>query len=198
MCADSPDDDRACGTELADPGGDVDELLAAEVGAEARLGDDDVGEPQRQPGSDERVAAVGDVRERPAVHEGGRARERLHEVRADRVAQQYGHRAVGPDVARGDEGPVGACADHHAPQALLQVGEVAGEAEHRHHLGSDGDVEAVLADAAVAGAEADDGAAQRPVVEVDHAPPRDDVEASGVAPVHRGCRSSRRAGCAPP
>ena len=74
---------------------DVDELLRAQVGAEAGLGDHDVGQPQAGPGGHHRVAAVGDVGERAAVHEGRRALEGLHEVGRERVAQQRGHRAVG-------------------------------------------------------------------------------------------------------
>ena len=45
---------------------------------------------------DERVVAVGDVRERPAVDERRLALERLHEVRLDRVLEDDGHRARRP------------------------------------------------------------------------------------------------------
>ena len=64
---------------------DVHELLRAQVGAEARLGDRVVGELEGQAGRAHRVAAVRDVRERPAVHERGGVLERLHEVRLERV-----------------------------------------------------------------------------------------------------------------
>ena len=60
------------------------------------------------------------------------------------------------------------------------------EAEDRHHLGGDGDVEAVLAREAVGdAAERVDDLAQRAVVHVQHAPPGDaaGVEAERVAPV---------------
>ena len=49
-----------------------------------RLGDDVLAELERHPVGDERVVAVRDVRERPAVDEGGLPLERLHEVRLDR------------------------------------------------------------------------------------------------------------------
>ena len=57
---------------------------------------------------------------------------------------------------------------------MLQVVEVRGEAEDRHDLGGDDDVEAVLARIAVGGAaERADDVAQRAVVHVEHAPPGD-------------------------
>ena len=42
------------------------------------------------------------------------------------------------------------CADDDAAEPRFEIGEVAREAEDRHHLGGDGDVEAVLAREAVA------------------------------------------------
>jgi hypothetical protein len=45
---------------------------------------------------------VGDVRERAAVHEARLTLERLDEVGLQRVLEQYGHRARGPEVVRGD------------------------------------------------------------------------------------------------
>ena len=55
-----------------------------------------------------------------------------------------------------------------------------GEAEDRHHLGGDGDVEAVAAREPVPDpAEGADDLAQRPIVHIDHAPPR---HAPGVEP----------------
>ena len=58
--------------------------------------------------------------------------------------------------------------------ALLQVLEVACQAEDRHHLRGDGDVEARFArDAVDLAAEADDRVAQGPVVHVEDAPERD-------------------------
>ena len=95
------EDDRAR-REVADAADDVHELLHAHVGAEAGLGDDDVAELQRDAVGDERVVAVRDVRERPAVHERGLALERLHEVRLDRLLQEDGHRARRLQLLGGD------------------------------------------------------------------------------------------------
>ena len=63
------DDDRRGRLEAGLAALDVEELLGAQVGAEAGLGDDVVGELQRRLGGEHRVAAVRDVGERPAVDE---------------------------------------------------------------------------------------------------------------------------------
>ena len=78
---------------------DVEELLGAEIGAEAGFGDDVVGELERGLGGEHRVAAVGDVGERAAVDEGGVVLQRLHQVRHQRVLEQHGHGAVALEVA---------------------------------------------------------------------------------------------------
>ena len=88
--------------QLAEPADDVEELLHAHVGAEPGLGDDVVAELHPDQVGDQRVVAVGDVRERAAVHEHRLALERLHEVRLDRVLEQHGHRAGGAEVLGGD------------------------------------------------------------------------------------------------
>ncbi len=89
--------------QLAHPADDVEELLHAHVGAEARLGDDDVAELERDTVGDEGVVAVRDVREGAAVDEGRLSLECLDEVRLDRVLQQHGHRAGRLQLLRGDE-----------------------------------------------------------------------------------------------
>ena len=163
---------------------DVDELLRAEVGAEAGLGHHVVRQLQCRARGDHRVAAVRDVGERAAVDEGRVVLERLHQVRRERGLQQRRHGAVRLQVARQDRLVVVPVADDDAPEALLQVGEAARQAQDRHDLGGHHDVEAVLARHAVGrAAEADDDLAQRAVVDVDHAPPGDapHVEAELVA-----------------
>ena len=72
------------------------------VGAETALGHDVVAELQRDAVGDERVVAVRDVRERPAVDERRLALERLHEVRLDRLLEQDGHRAGSAQLLRRD------------------------------------------------------------------------------------------------
>ena len=69
---------------------------APEVGAEAGLGEHDVAEREAELGRHERVAAVGDVAERAAVHQRRPALEGLHQVGQDRVLEQQRHRARRP------------------------------------------------------------------------------------------------------
>ena len=98
---------------------------------------------------DERVVAVGDVGERPAVDEGALALQRLHEVRLDRVLEEDGHRA-GRLQLLGDDGlalPRVADGDRAEPPA--QVVQVAGHGQDGHDLGGRGDVVAGLARVAV-------------------------------------------------
>ena len=153
---------------------DVDELLRAEVRAEAGFGDHVIRELHRRARRDHGVAAVRDVGERAAVDEGGIVLERLHEVRLDRVLQEHRHRAMRLEVA-GEHGLlVARVADHDLAEALLEIVERGGQAEDRHDLGGDHDVESVLARIAVArAAEAHCDVAQGAVVHVHHSPPRD-------------------------
>ena len=92
----------------------------------------------------------------------------------DRVLQERRHRAVGLEVAGAHRLGVARVADDDRAAALLEVLQVAREAEDRHDLRGDRDVEARLAGHAVdLAAEADDGVAQRAVVHVEHAAERD-------------------------
>ena len=142
--------------------------------AEARLGDDDVAELERDAVGDERVVAVRDVRERAAVDEGRLALERLDEVRLDRLLEQHRHRARGLQLLGGHGLALVRRADRDRAEPRAQVVEVARDRDDRHHLGRGGDVEAGLARVAVrAPAEADHDVAQGAVVDVDAAPPRD-------------------------
>ena len=76
---------RRFGIESAGATLNVEELLGAEVGAEARFGDHDVGQREAGARSHQAVAAVRDVAERTGVQNGRTAFERLHQVRAQRV-----------------------------------------------------------------------------------------------------------------
>ncbi len=161
--------------------GDVEELLTAEVEAESAFGDDVGTRGQGHPGGDHRVGAVGDVRERPSVHEDRTAVDGLGEVGHECVAQQDGHGRGGTDVVGGDGLVLAGPADHDAPEPVLEVGEVARQAEGGHHLARGGDLEPRLARDPVQGAtEAEHHVAQEPVVHVDSPGPGD---ASGV----QGC-----------
>ena len=115
-----------------------------------------------------------DVGERAAVHEGGRALQRLHQVGLERVLQQRGHGALRLQVAGRDGVIVARVAHHDARKALLEVGDGRGQAEDGHDLAGHRDVEAVLARHAVGlAAQAVHHVAQLAVVHVHHALPRD-------------------------
>ena len=149
---------------------DVEELLGPEVEAEAGLGEHHLGPAQGEEGGHDAVAAVGDVAEGAAVHEGGRALGGLHEVREEGVAEQRGHGPLGLEVAGVDGLAAPVEAQEDAPEPLLQVGVVARQAQDRHHLAGRRDVEPVLARHPHGlAAETDDGAAQEAVVHVEHA-----------------------------
>ena len=94
------DDDRRIRLQPGLAAFDVDEFLGPEIGAEPGLGDDVIGELQRRRRRDHRVAAMGDIGERPAMDEGRVVLQGLHEVRRDRVLQQHRHRARRLEIAR--------------------------------------------------------------------------------------------------
>src|SRR3989442_599713 len=92
--ANGSDDDRRFRLEPGEPAFDVQELLGAEVGAEARFRQYDVREGESELRRHDRVAAMGDVAKRAAVHERGATLQRLDEVRVDRVLEQQRHGAL--------------------------------------------------------------------------------------------------------
>ncbi len=64
--------------------------------------------------------------------------------------------------------------DDHAAEPRFEVVDVVGETEDRHHLGGDGDVEAVSrAESRWRAAESDDDLSQGAVVHVERPPPGD-------------------------
>ena len=167
-------DDHATGREAAVAADDVHELLGAQVGAEAGLGDDVVGQLHGDLVGDDRVVALRDVGERPGVDEARVALEGLHEVRLERVLEEDGHRAGRLDVLGGQRLAVGAVAEGDASETLAQVLERRGETEDGHDLAGHRDVVAGLTREAVElAAQPDDDVAQGAVVQVDDAPPRD-------------------------
>ena len=113
---------------------DVDELLRAEVGAEACLGDDVVGELEGSARGHDCVAAVGDIGEGPAVHEGGRVLEGLDKIGVECVLEQHRHGAVRVKVPRPDGLLVAVVGHDDVAHPLLEVVERGGQAEDRHDL----------------------------------------------------------------
>jgi hypothetical protein len=176
----------AIGLKARFPALDVEELLGAEIGAEARFRHHIVGELERRFGRDHRVAAMRDIGEGPAMNEGRVVLERLHQIRRERVLEQGRHGPGGGQILGGDGLLVAGLSDLDLAEAALEIGDIGGETENGHDLRGHGDVEAGLAREAVGGAaERADDRAQRPVVHVDGAAPRDaaDVDIELVAPI---------------
>ena len=177
----------------------VEELLRAQVGAEAGLREHDVRVLLGGAGGDQGVAAVGDVGKRAAVDERRRPAESLHQVRVDRILEQRGHRALGTEVAGCDRLLVVGQPDGDVGQALLQILQVRGQTQNRHDLGGGGDGEAGLRRHAVGRpAQAGDDVAQRAVVDIHTALPghtaRIDVERVALVDVVVNERGQRVVG----
>ena len=96
--ADGGDDHDAVRREPGLAAFDVDELLRAEVGAEAGFGHDIIGELERGRGGDHRIAAMRDIGEGAAMDEGGRAFQGLHQIGRDGFLQQRRHGAMRLEV----------------------------------------------------------------------------------------------------
>ena len=118
------DDHHRRGLQAGLPALDVDELLRAEIGAEAGLRDHVVAELEAGAGGDHRVAAMGDVGEGAAMDEGGVALQRLHEVGLQGVLEEHRHGARGLDVLEGHRLAVAGLGDDDAAEARLEVVEV--------------------------------------------------------------------------
>ena len=152
---------------------DVEELLGAEVGGEAGLVHDVVGQVQAEPLCQHAARAVRDVGERPAVHDGRRALARLHQVRHERVVQQHHHRADSLQIRGGDGFAVVVQPDDDAAEAGPQIGAALGQRHDGHDLGRRRDDEAGFPRRAVlTPAHSGRDAAQRAVVHVHAARPQ--------------------------
>mmetsp|Transcript_33345 Transcript_33345/g.91252 ORF Transcript_33345/g.91252 Transcript_33345/m.91252 type:complete len:325 (+) Transcript_33345:1131-2105(+) len=189
--ANRADDDGAAGREARVEALDVEELLAAHIGAEACLGEHvapGAHQLEREQVGDDRRVAVRNVGERPAVHERRRALERLHRGGHQRVGEQHRQRAGDPKVVRSERRAFRVEGGDHAAEARAEVGHVGRQGEHRHDFGRDCDGEASLAVELLAGLvalgrrEANVDLAKESVVGVGHALPCDggfvDVEAA--------------------
>ena len=90
------------------------------------------------------------------------------------------------EVGGADRLAVAGIGDDDIAEPLLEVVEIAGEAEDRHDFRGDGDVETVLARKAVGNAaERLHDRPQRAIVHVEHAAPSDTalVDAKRIAPI---------------
>ena len=143
--ADRADDDGARRPQPRVVALDVEELLAAHVRSEARLGEHVALWPhelERQLVGDDARVAVRDVGERSGVDERGRALERLHRRRLQSLHHQHGERAGDAEVVGGERRACLRVARDHPAEARAEVGEVGGEREDGHDLGGHRDREA--------------------------------------------------------
>ena len=120
---------------------DIHELLSTQVSTKARFGHNVVSQFQSCSGCDDRVAAVGDVREWTAVYECWVILERLHYIWLHCVFQQNSHRTISLDVTRKYWCAVTAICHDHVTQAFLQILQVFGQAKNGHNLRGNRDIE---------------------------------------------------------
>ena len=144
------DQHRGIGPKSGLPALDVEELLGAQIGAEARLGDHVICELERSLGGHHRVATMSDVRERPTVDDGWIVLERLDEIRLEGILQECRHRTFGGEVSRRDGLAAAVVADDDVAEPALQVLQILGQAKNRHHLRRHGDVVSILAGITIA------------------------------------------------
>ena len=102
---------------------DVVELLCAEIRTEASLRDRVVGVRQRHAGSEDRVAAVGDVSKRAAVDEGRGMLGRLRQIGLDSVEEKDGDRTRYTEVTHGKGLPLLRIAEEDILDTATQVFE---------------------------------------------------------------------------
>ena len=151
----------------------VEEFLGTQIGAESGFCNDIIAKGHGHLCGEDRVAAVGYVGKRSAVHKGSRVFGCLHEVGVEGVAQQNGYGAGHAEVFDGKGLAIRGEAEQYVFYAAAQVGLVGGEAEDGHDLGSGCDVERRLAHHAVGlGSQACDDVTQAAVVDVEHAVPQ--------------------------
>ena len=149
---------------------DVHEFLCAEVSAEASLCDGNITQLECQLGCLHAVAAVCDIGERTAVHQTGRALERLNQVGLDGILHQRRHRALCMQVAGVDRLAGIAVCHQNITETLFQVVQISGQTQDSHNLGRYGDHEVVLARHTVhLAAQTDGDVAERTVVHVHYA-----------------------------
>ena len=171
-CADCGNQHHAIGREPGLPAFDIDEFLAAEIGAKTGFGNHIVGEFERGRGRQHRIAAVCNIGERAPVNEGRRALQRLHQIGRDRLLEQRGHGAMRLEVASAHGLSVACIADNDIAEAFLEIVEILGKAENRHDFRGNRDIETGFARVAVGNAaERADDLAQCAVVHIHDATP---------------------------
>ena len=159
--ADGRDQNGDVRGQAGQTGLDVPELLKADVGSEAGLGDVIVEQLQSQTVSDDGGLADGDVGERAGVNENRLMLDRVAHGGVDGVAHPRGHRACDLKIVAGDGLAAAGVRDDDLADTLTQILQITGDSQNGHQLGADGDAELGLHHEAVqTAADADDDVAQ--------------------------------------
>ena len=88
--SDRGDEHHRCGVESRAHALDVEELLGAEISAEAGLGDYIVAELERRRRRQHRITAMGDIGKRPTVDKHRVVLQTLDQIRLQRFFQKHG------------------------------------------------------------------------------------------------------------
>ena len=179
-------DDRSLRLQARHAALDVEELLGAQVRAEARFRHHQVCKRETHAGRGDRVAPVRDVAEGPPVHERRSPLQRLHEVRVQRVLEEQRHGALRLQITGAHRFLVGGEPHDDPAESGLQILEPGGQGQDRHHFGArDDDVPLLARRPGVQPPQPDDDVAQGAVVHVDGARPDDaaHVQAQRIAVV---------------
>ena len=159
--ADGRDQNGDVRGQAGQTGLDVPELLEADVGSEAGLGDMVVEQLESQTVSNNGGLADGNVGERAGMNENRLMLDRVAHGGVDGVAHPRGHRACNLEIVTGDGFAAAGVRDDDLADALTQILEVTGDSQNRHQLGADGNAELGLHHEAVqTAADADDDVAQ--------------------------------------
>ena len=121
------------------------------------------------------------------MHQCGIVLHGLHKVRLEGVYQQSGHRALRIEFAHRNRRVIARVAEHDIAETLLEIGQARSEAEDRHDLRRNRDIESRFPhDAVVITAEPGRNLAQGTVVHIDHASPGDSpgIDIELILPVH--------------
>ena len=174
QCAHGADNNHRVRCQTGHTALDIQEFFRAQVGTEAGFGHGIVSHAHGHAGCHHGVAAVCDVCERSAVHEGRSAFQRLNQVRLQGITQQRSHGAGRLQIARGYRLVIIGIGYNDPGQARFQVCHGGSQAEHCHDLAGHGDIEAVLTGCAVGfSAQAVYHKAELAVIHVHAALPRD-------------------------
>ena len=126
--ADGGDEREGVGPEAGGAAFEIEEFFTAEVEAETAFCDHIIGEAEAETRGEDRVGALGDVGERAAVENRGRAFVGLDQIGDDRVLEQRGHGAVNFEVAGVDGFSLTGETDENTAEPRFQLGPRGGEA----------------------------------------------------------------------